>query len=133
QVPGAAHDLRRHGRDPDAAGPWDVRHRLVAPGLAEGPPRRRDDRVAASRAAREGRLMFAEVPLFPEQASTIAGRVDGLLYFLVAVTGSVTLLVTVLILYFAVKYRRRSDGDRTPRILGSFRLEMFWTVTPLFV
>ncbi|HEV3261893.1 MAG TPA: cytochrome c oxidase subunit II [Gemmataceae bacterium] len=76
--------------------------------------------------------MFAQVPLFPEQASTIAGRVDGLFFFLIAVTGSVSVLVTVLIIFFAIKYRRRSAADRTPRILGSFRLEMFWTITPLF-
>ena len=74
--------------------------------------------------------MFAEVPLFPEQASTVAGRVDTLFAFLVTVTGAVALAVTALILYFAVRYRRRSERDRTPRILGSLRLELFWTVGP---
>jgi cytochrome c oxidase subunit 2 len=77
--------------------------------------------------------MFAEVPLFPEQASETAARVDALFFFLLAVSGAVALLVTVLIIGFAVKYRRRGEDDRTPRILGSLRLEWFWTVAPLFV
>jgi cytochrome c oxidase subunit 2 len=77
--------------------------------------------------------MFAQVPLFPEQASTSAARVDDLFFFLCAVTGAMALLVTVLIVGFAVKYRRRGPDDRTPRILGSQRLEWFWTIAPFFV
>jgi cytochrome c oxidase subunit 2 len=77
--------------------------------------------------------MFAQVSLFPEQASTTASQVDALFFFLVAVTGSVALLVAVLIVCFAVHYRRRGDNQPTPRILGSNRLEMFWTVVPLLI
>ena len=77
--------------------------------------------------------MFAEVPLFPEQASTTAERVDALFFFLCAVTGIMAVLVACLLLYFAVKYRRRGEDDRTPRILGNNRLEWFWTIAPLFV
>jgi cytochrome c oxidase subunit II len=71
------------------------------------------------------------VPLFPEQASTIASRVDYLFFFLLAVTGAMAMLVSVLVIYFAVRYRRRKGGERTPRILGSVRLEIFWSITPL--
>ena len=77
--------------------------------------------------------MLANVPLFPEQASEMATRVDHLLYFLVAVTGSMAVLVTLLIIYFAARFRRRSVDERTPRILGSPRLEWFWTIAPFFV
>jgi cytochrome c oxidase subunit 2 len=77
--------------------------------------------------------MFAEVPLFPDQASTMAERVDRLLYFLLGVTGFMGLLVTALIIVFMIKYRRRSENERTPRILGSMRLELFWTITPFFI
>jgi cytochrome c oxidase subunit 2 len=77
--------------------------------------------------------MFTEVPLFPEQASAMAARVDHFLYFLLAVTGAVAVLVAVLVFSFAIKYRRRGEDDVTPRILGSDRLEWFWTITPLFV
>jgi cytochrome c oxidase subunit 2 len=75
--------------------------------------------------------LLADVPLFPDQASTMAQRVDHLLFFLLAVTGTVGVLVTILVIAFAVKYRRRSEGERTPRILGSLRLELFWTLVPL--
>jgi cytochrome c oxidase subunit 2 len=62
----------------------------------------------------------------------MANRVDALFLFLLAVTGAVAVLVTVLIIYFAVKYRRRPGNEHTPRILGSTPLELFWTITPLF-
>src|SRR4051794_18217248 len=77
--------------------------------------------------------MFADVPLWPEQASTVAARVDALMLFMLAVTGAVGLLVTVVMLVFVVKYRRRVDGRPTPRIVGSRRLEWFWTLSPLAV
>ena len=77
--------------------------------------------------------MFAEVPLFPEQASTTAERVDTLFFFLCAVTGIMAVSIALLLLYFAVRYRRRAEDDRTPRILGNKRLEWFWTISPMFV
>ncbi|HMF14917.1 MAG TPA: cytochrome c oxidase subunit II, partial [Gemmataceae bacterium] len=68
--------------------------------------------------------------LFPDQASTMARRVDGLFFFTCAVTGTVGVFVTLLIIVFAVKYRRGSGAERTPRILGSLRLELTWTLIP---
>jgi len=64
---------------------------------------------------------------------TNAPRVDALFFFLLGVTGFVALLVAVLIVTFAVRYRRRGDGQPTPRIPGSIRLELFWTVVPLLI
>ncbi|HEV3202823.1 MAG TPA: cytochrome c oxidase subunit II [Gemmataceae bacterium] len=75
--------------------------------------------------------MFAEIPLFPEQASTSAQRVDGLLFFLLGVSGFFSLLIAGLVIFFSVKYRRRSAADRPPRITGSIKLEIFWSVVPL--
>lgn len=77
--------------------------------------------------------MFAEIPLFPEQASTHAARVDALFFFLSAVCGTMAVLIASLLLYFAFKYRRRAEDDRTPRILGNDPLEWFWTVAPFGV
>jgi cytochrome c oxidase subunit 2 len=73
------------------------------------------------------------VPLFPDQASVVAGRVDLLFFFLIGVTGGVSLVVTVLILYFAIKYRRRPQSPPTPRITGSMKLEVAWSVVPFFI
>jgi cytochrome c oxidase subunit 2 len=69
--------------------------------------------------------------LIPEQASTVAGRVDALFLFLVAVTVFFTGLIFLLVVVFALKYRRRSDDERPKAIHGSLVLEAFWTVVPL--
>lgn len=78
-------------------------------------------------------LVLAQIPLFPERATTMADRVDALFVFLTAVTGTVGVAVTFLIIYFTVKYRRRAEGERTPRILGSMRLEVWWSVVPFLI
>jgi cytochrome c oxidase subunit 2 len=69
--------------------------------------------------------------LLPEQASTMAARVDTLLYFLFGVAAFFASLICVLIVVFVIKYRRRSEDERPPLILGDLRLEIFWTVIPL--
>jgi cytochrome c oxidase subunit 2 len=69
-------------------------------------------------------------PLFPEQASTMATRVDALFYFLVAVTICFVTLIFVTIVFFAVKYRRRAEDERPAPIEGNFWLEVFWSVIP---
>jgi cytochrome c oxidase subunit 2 len=70
-------------------------------------------------------------PLFPEQASTVAGRVDALFLFLVAVSAFFSVLIFVVLIYFAVKYRRRSDDEWPRPIAGDLRLELIWTLIPL--
>jgi cytochrome c oxidase subunit 2 len=47
--------------------------------------------------------MLSGIPLFPEQASTLAPAVDNLYFFILAVTAFFALLVVVLVLYFAIK------------------------------
>jgi len=71
------------------------------------------------------------VPLFPEQASTMAGRVDALFYFLLAVAAFFATLIFFLVVVFAVKYRRRSEDERPRPITGHLGLEIFWTAVPL--
>jgi cytochrome c oxidase subunit II len=73
------------------------------------------------------------VPLFPPQASTIAGEVDGLYAFLVAVTVFFSLLIALCLVVFAVKYRRRSELDRPPELHVSLALELTWTFIPLLL
>jgi cytochrome c oxidase subunit 2 len=74
--------------------------------------------------------MFSNLPLFPEQASTIAQRVDALYYFLVAVAGFFSLLIAFLVVVFAIRYRRRSEMERPAAIHGSLGLELVWTLIP---
>ena len=69
-------------------------------------------------------------PLFPEQASTMAARVDNLYFFMVATSGFFAVLVTLLVIAFAIRFRRRSpDGVGEP-IHGSLALELIWTGIP---
>jgi cytochrome c oxidase subunit 2 len=77
--------------------------------------------------------MWSGTPLFPEAASTMAGRVDALYFFLVAIAGFFSLLIATLIVYYAVKYRRRTPDAVGAEIRGGLLLEITWTVVPLVV
>jgi cytochrome c oxidase subunit II len=63
----------------------------------------------------------------------MASRVDALYLFLIAVTAFFSLLIAGLIVYFAVKYRRRSPDAVGERIHGSTLLEIGWTVVPFLI
>ena len=77
-------------------------------------------------------MMFAEIALFPQEASTTASQVDMLFLFLVGVCGTVTLLVAFLLVFFAIRYRRRpGEVGNPPETPASHALEWFWTLTPL--
>src|SRR5512144_1218512 len=71
--------------------------------------------------------------VFPEQASTMAGRVDALYFFLVGVTAFFGLLIAGLIVYFAYRYRRRHDAEVGRPVHGAFTLEVVWTGIPLLL
>ena len=71
--------------------------------------------------------------LFPTQASTLAGRVDNLYFFMLAVTLFFTVLVAALVVVLAVKYRRRQADQVGANIHGSTALEVIWTAIPLVI
>lgn len=77
--------------------------------------------------------MFKEFRFFPEQASTVAGEVDLLFYFLVAVSVFFASLIFFLIYVFAVRYRRRSEDEKPQQIPGILRLELAWSIIPLIL
>jgi cytochrome c oxidase subunit 2 len=73
------------------------------------------------------------VPFAPEQASTFAPHVDALYAYLLIITIFFSTTITVLIIFFAIKYRRR-HADEVPRPRhGSMVLEVGWTVAPLLI
>ena len=43
--------------------------------------------------------------IIPEQASTLAPKVDQLYWFIIGVTAFFGIVVSILVVYFAVKYR----------------------------
>lgn len=77
--------------------------------------------------------MIRDIPLFPEQASTLASDVDSLFLFSLAVSAFFSLLIAVFIFIFFVRYRRKHAGEVGARIHGSMTLEIIWSVIPLVI
>jgi cytochrome c oxidase subunit 2 len=63
----------------------------------------------------------------------MAPRVDALYFFLVGLTVFFSLLIAGLIVYYAVKFRRRSPDAIGARIEGGMVLEITWSVIPFVV
>src|SRR5262245_14993705 len=73
-----------------------------------------------------------EIGFMPPQASGFAEDYDHLFWYINLVTATAGLLVYACIGYFSFRYARRTPDDKTPRILGSTRLEIAWSLIPLF-
>ena len=77
--------------------------------------------------------MLSGIPLFPEQASTLAPEVDNLYFSVLAVTGFFALLVAVLVVILAIKYRDGTGQKVGADIHGSIPLELGWSIIPFFI
>ncbi|MFW6347425.1 MAG: cytochrome c oxidase subunit II transmembrane domain-containing protein, partial [Cyclonatronaceae bacterium] len=69
----------------------------------------------------------------PSAESTYAANVDALFHFINIVSLVLLLGITFAIVYFSIKYRRRSQEDTTPLITHNTSLEVTWTVIPLIL
>jgi cytochrome c oxidase subunit II len=72
-------------------------------------------------------------PLFPDQASTAAQRVDAVYFALIGISVFFSVLIFVLLFYFAIKYRREVAVDRVIRRTDYLKLEIAWIVIPLLI
>ena len=72
-------------------------------------------------------------PLFPQQASSMAPHVDHLYFYLLVVSFFFATLIALSVIYFAIKYRRRSESELPPGVEGSLKLEVAWSVIPLLI
>jgi len=63
--------------------------------------------------------MFTNFPFFPEQASAQAAQVDGLYFFMVAVTAFFSLLIATVLVITAIYHRRRHEDEVGVQIHGS--------------
>src|SRR5579871_1645613 len=77
--------------------------------------------------------MLTSFPLFPPSASSISPEMDLLYSFIAAVSAFFVVLVAALVVFFAIKYRRRNPTDVGADIHGSLILELTWTIIPLFL
>lgn len=71
--------------------------------------------------------------MLPPAKSTLAGETDALFYF-INITSLILLTgITIAIIYFSWKYRRRSENDVTPVITHNSKLEITWSIIPLIL
>jgi len=66
----------------------------------------------------------------PEAASNLASKVDGVILVITLISIFFFVLISAVLIYFAVKYRRKREDEETPYITGSEPLEIIWTVIP---
>ncbi len=77
--------------------------------------------------------MQSWIPLVPEKASTFAPKVDALYFYLSGVTLFFTLLISATLIFFIIRYRRRSPYEIPRPVAGSHKLETIWTVIPFII
>jgi len=66
----------------------------------------------------------------PKQASTVAGSSDNLFNFVLWVCVFFFLLITVLLVFFVIKYRHKPGEARDVSASHSMTLELTWTIIP---
>lgn len=69
----------------------------------------------------------------PPQGSEVAGEVDNLYAFLLWVSFISCAILIGGMIYFALKYKRRTANDKTPYISHNTFLEFLWSFIPLMV
>jgi cytochrome c oxidase subunit II len=74
-----------------------------------------------------------DFPLLPEQASSLARQVDELYLFELGIAGFFTALICLMIVSFAVVYRRRSQVNRSNPPVANRLMEVIWIVVPLLL
>ncbi|HEV7682879.1 MAG TPA: cytochrome c oxidase subunit II [Pyrinomonadaceae bacterium] len=73
------------------------------------------------------------IPFIPDSASTVSGKVDALYFYLSGVTAFFTLLISGVLIFFVIKYRRRTPYEIPRPIAGSHKLETVWSVIPFII
>lgn len=74
--------------------------------------------------------MIGKFQLLPDQASTMAVTYDWLFVYLLAITVAFTGLIFVLVLAFALKYRRKHPDEVGQAVHPSMALEVAWILIP---
>jgi cytochrome c oxidase subunit 2 len=68
----------------------------------------------------------------PENVSTYGGDIDNLFRLILWITGTIFVLVEVVLIYFLIRYRHR-EGRPAHYTHGSNRLEVIWTIVPAII
>jgi cytochrome c oxidase subunit II len=79
-------------------------------------------------------VVMAQADSFmPTQGTEIAKSVDNLYAFLLVISLVSCVIVIGGMIYFALKYKRKSANDKTAYITHDTRLEILWSVIPLIL
>jgi len=76
--------------------------------------------------------VFENLSFFPEAASSVAGSVDAIYFFLIGVSIFFGVGIAAALLFTSVRYRRRA-GHRAEQLEGSLPLELLWSSIPLAI
>jgi cytochrome c oxidase subunit 2 len=77
--------------------------------------------------------MWKNFPLFPDKATEMAGDIDALYFAFLGISAFFTLLIATLVLYFAVRYKRRTNDEVGQPEKAGMWLEVTWSVIPLCI
>jgi|KBSMisStandDraft_5_1062788.scaffolds.fasta_scaffold62751_2 cytochrome c oxidase subunit 2 len=77
--------------------------------------------------------MQSWIPLVPDSASTLSWKVDALYFYLSGVTLFFSLLISAVLIFFVIRYRRRTPYEIPRPIAGSHKLETLWTIIPFVI
>ncbi len=77
--------------------------------------------------------MQSWIPLVPDSASTFSWKVDALYFYLSGVTLFFTLLISATLIFFVIRYRRRTPYEIPRPVAGSHKLETIWTIIPFII
>jgi cytochrome c oxidase subunit 2 len=66
--------------------------------------------------------------------STPGKEISGLSFFVLAMTGGIFVVVSVLLIHVLVRYRAHPDDDsEPPQVFGSLQIELSWTIIPILI
>src|SRR5258708_21776427 len=77
--------------------------------------------------------MQSSFPFIPESASTLSSEVDAIYFYISGVTVFFTLLISAVVIFFVIRYRRRHAFEIPRPIEGSTKLETLWSAIPLII
>ena len=80
-------------------------------------------------------LLFMQswIPFIPESASTLSDDVDAVYFYISGVTVFFVTLISLVIIFFVIRYRRRNPFEIPRPVEGSTKLETLWSVIPLVI
>ena len=66
--------------------------------------------------------------------STPGRQIDGLSHFVLAITGGIFLVVSILLVHVITRYRARPGESSEPaQVFGSLQIELSWTIIPILI